>query len=158
MGSASTARFLPGGGSSKKRELIGLLLSRAGQRLVLLGTSASPIATESFRHLADKILVPKRPPRVSAAPACRGVRLQCLGVQNLFPVRRRLMPPPFHAQHSAPEEPDSRVAQILPQKPKIRLAAFIGREGFAPVHATLCDVASNPRAAHIAFVAASCLA
>jgi hypothetical protein len=44
-----------------------------------------------------------------------------------------------------PEEPDTRVAQILPQKPKTRLAVFIGREGFAPVHATLCDVASNPR-------------
>jgi hypothetical protein len=45
----------------KKHELIGLLLSRAGHRLLLLATSASPIATESFRHLADKILVPKRP-------------------------------------------------------------------------------------------------
>jgi len=28
---------------------------------LFLGTSASPIAAESFRHLADKILVPKRP-------------------------------------------------------------------------------------------------
>jgi hypothetical protein len=44
-----------------------------------------------------------------------------------------------------PEEPDTRVAQSLPQVPKIRLAAFIGREGLAPVHPTLCDVASNPR-------------
>jgi hypothetical protein len=36
----------------KKRELIGLLLNRAGQRLLLLGTCASPIAAESFRRLA----------------------------------------------------------------------------------------------------------
>jgi hypothetical protein len=34
------------------------------------------------------------------------------------------------------------------------LAALIGREGFAPVHATLCDVAGNPPAAHIGFVVA----
>jgi hypothetical protein len=53
---------------SKRRELIGLLLSRAGQRLLLLGTSASPIATESFRHLADKTLVPKRPPWEHRSP------------------------------------------------------------------------------------------
>jgi hypothetical protein len=52
----------------KKRELIGLLLSRAGQGLLLLGTSASPIATESFRHLADKILVPKRLPWEHRSP------------------------------------------------------------------------------------------
>jgi len=84
---------------SKKRELIGPLLSRASRGCrpeaaasrvafslyppasyslqpivysLFLGTSASPIVTESFRHLADKILVPKRPPRISAAPACRG--------------------------------------------------------------------------------------
>jgi len=44
-----------------------------------------------------------------------------------------------------PHEADTRVAQSLPQKPKIRLAVFIGREGFAPLHATLCDPASNPR-------------
>jgi hypothetical protein len=52
----------------KNRELIGLLLSRAGQRLLLLGTSVSPIATESFRHLADQILVPKRPPWEHRSP------------------------------------------------------------------------------------------
>ena len=38
---------------------------------LFLGTSASPIATESFRYLADKILVPKRPPRIMSAAALR---------------------------------------------------------------------------------------
>jgi len=47
-----------------------------------------------------------------------------------------------------PQEADTRVAQILPQEPKIPLAAFIAREGFAPVHATLCDVASDPGSTH----------
>jgi hypothetical protein len=48
----------------KRRELIGLLFSRAGQCLLFLGlgTPAGPMATESFCHLADKTLVSKRPP------------------------------------------------------------------------------------------------
>jgi len=76
----------------KKRELIGLLLSRVGQRLLLLGTCASPIATESFRRLADKILVPKRPSRISVCPGLPG---------SQTPVTRRLepvaSPPQAHA-------------------------------------------------------------
>jgi hypothetical protein len=55
--------------SSKKRELIALLFSRAGERLLLLGLgmSASPMATESFHHSMSSIPLWPSPARCDPA-------------------------------------------------------------------------------------------
>ena len=108
--------FCLAGQCSKKRELIGLLLSRAGQRLLLVGTSASAIATESFPHLADKILVPKRPPRRSI-PARTALRSTSDVASN--PGQHTWLSSRHHAWHRAEPYAD------LPRKTaQFRLSPF----------------------------------
>jgi hypothetical protein len=75
-------------------------------------------------------------------PGCRGngVSLNCaiLGWRSQTRVPRRSEPG---------TNPPGADAATIPY-PAFRfhpLPVLIGREGFAPVHATLCDAASNPR-------------
>src|SRR5437868_4553754 len=45
------------------------------------------------------------------------------------------------AQEAPPQEADLRIRQVFSQEPKIGAAILIGRVGFPPIDAPLCDVA-----------------
>jgi len=47
------------------------------------------------------------------------------------------------AHEAPPQEADLRIRQVFLQEPKIGAAILIGRVGFVPIDAPLCDVAGH---------------